>query len=241
MNEAKWREILQLQPLAASVIDPKTGTVLLCNRLFSNLVVFSGGETVKAEGNFEAIMSGSGFGMLNFGGVQLPTVCSLQDDVCYCLHGNLIRENEAHKAIERIDLMTGIGNREAGLDSLNKQLQSKGEFTVSYIRLKNIYIIRTEFGEIAADEYILRTVDVLRESIRSSDQIARMRSNEFLIIFPRCRFDVAGNIMGTIGSRIEAISSISGIACKLEIEFKILEFDADSKLSVNEIVSELEK
>lgn len=100
----------------------------------------------------------------------------------------LCLEKEKLNYYANIDVMTGVLNRRAGLELLDK------EFSLSKINDKNLVacfidvdrlkIINDTFGHEEGDKLLINVGKILKESIRKTDFVIRMGGDEFLIVFP---------------------------------------------------------
>lgn len=142
------------------------------------------------------------------------------------------------------DSMTNILNRQAGIDYVNDYIKSvnkeKVPFTVSYIDVNSLKKVNDTYGLIEGDNYIMSVVNIIRAAIRQTDIFCRMGGDEFLIIFPKCEYDVVSNIMGTIVNKLEAFSTTQkDYTCS--IAYGILEVNTESELNLNSVLSKVEE
>ena len=118
------------------------------------------------------------------------------------LHAALRREGRA----ARTDALTGLANRH-GLSHFRQRpmVQSalrSGELAVLYMDLNGFKRLNDIEGHAMGDTALQRTADMLRESIRSNDFVARVGGDEFLCVVtgPDAR-RIAGHIADRICTR----------------------------------------
>lgn len=142
------------------------------------------------------------------------------------------------------DSMTNILNRQAGIDYVNDYIKSvnkeKIPFTVSYIDVNSLKKVNDTYGFIEGDNYIMSVVNIIRGAIRQTDIFCRMGGDEFLIIFPKCAYDVVNNIMGTIVNKLEAYSTTE-MDYTCSIAYGILEVNTESELNLNSVLGKVEE
>jgi diguanylate cyclase (GGDEF)-like protein len=86
------------------------------------------------------------------------------------------------------DSLTQVYNRWTGLEILEKQfnhaIRHHEVLSVCYIDLDGLKTINDHLGHAAGDDYLMRSVKILQQSVRDEDSIVRMGGDEFMIIFP---------------------------------------------------------
>lgn len=85
------------------------------------------------------------------------------------------------------DTLTNCANRLLLEQSLNYQienaLRADSKFTIAYIDLDEFKPINDNFGHKAGDRVLIETCQKLRQSIRTTDLLARVGGDEFVIVF----------------------------------------------------------
>lgn len=93
------------------------------------------------------------------------------------------------------DFLTGIPNRRSILDFLNTAWatsdRSGSELSCLFIDIDHFKHINDVLGHDAGDLVLQRTADVLREALRSGDNIGRLGGEEFLVVAPITNGDAA--------------------------------------------------
>lgn len=106
---------------------------------------------------------------------------------------DITRRKKAEDELERlasIDMMTGVLNRRAGLQLLEKTLhlakRHNYKVSICYIDVNNLKPVNDTYGHKEGDEMIRTVCSILKDSMRISDTICRMGGDEFLVILPKC-------------------------------------------------------
>lgn len=104
----------------------------------------------------------------------------------------LQEERRKLKYYASIDDMTGVLNRRAGLELLNKQFEStkeiKEKMVICYIDVDNLKMINDTFGHNEGDELLISMTKIMKESIRKDDFLIRIGGDEFLAVFRKQHF-----------------------------------------------------
>jgi len=104
------------------------------------------------------------------------------------------------------DLLTGLPNRRAVLEYLDRQLaraiREKTLLAVILADVDHFKKVNDTFGHQAGDAVLKRMADILRIELRPYDAIGRYGGEEFLIIVPGCDAKTAEDIANRIRLRI---------------------------------------
>lgn len=149
---------------------------------------------------------------------------------------------EQFKISATTDSMTGILNRQAGIDRLENMIQGVKAagtvFSACYFDINDLKYTNDTFGHTEGDAYINTVVAVVKNAIRQTDVFARMGGDEFLILFPGCRLDVVENIMGTVMTRFDVINETAeSSAPRYSISYGVMEVNAGSPLDSEHILN----
>ena len=142
----------------------------------------------------------------------------------------------------RIDPMTGIFNKQVGIDYLKEMIeQVRSEnyhyFSVIYLDLDNLKYINDNFGHNKGDDYILSICNTIKTSTRRSDIFSRMGGDEFLLIFPYCGINDATKIMENIVGKINNTNKTLPPGIMYRISYGIQEVNYCSTLDFKQILN----
>ena len=119
---------------------------------------------------------------------QLPSVYSLD-------RARTRATPKHHEYSADSDVLTGTLNRNASLNRLKTMLQSaakEGErLSLVVADVDGLKYINDNRGHKAGDKLLCDTVKAIRSCVRSGDVVGRIGSDEFIIIFPGCKKNLA--------------------------------------------------
>jgi diguanylate cyclase (GGDEF)-like protein len=97
----------------------------------------------------------------------------------------LIELREAAQQLALRDPLTGLHNRRALLDTLERTLAA-GDASTSLLLVDLDYFkdVNTLYGHPVGDQVLCRTADALRAAARSGDLVARLGGDEFALVLP---------------------------------------------------------
>jgi diguanylate cyclase (GGDEF)-like protein len=118
------------------------------------------------------------------------------------LKASLERAQEA----ARIDYLTGAATgryfRELADRELDRMRRYDHPFTVTYLDLDNFKAVNDTFGHDAGDALLKQVVKTIGENIRSTDIIARMGGDEFVILFPETGAETANTALAKVREQL---------------------------------------
>lgn len=95
---------------------------------------------------------------------------------------------EIEAAAARTDFLTGLPNVRAFRDVAELELKRLQRFqqplTVAYLDLDNFKSVNDRYGHPEGDKLLRRVAEVLRDTLRATDVIARVGGDEFAILLP---------------------------------------------------------
>jgi two-component system, cell cycle response regulator len=151
---------------------------------------------------------------------------------------------ERHRLLQNqslIDDLTGLYNLR-GFRNLAEQnwkaaCRSGNDFLVLYADLDNLKTINDHFGHAAGSEMICRTADVLRDTFRTSDIIARVGGDEFVVVL----LDVASLseeiVMTRLQKTIELNNAAPNNGINLSLSLGTARFEAQLATPLDEVIA----
>ncbi|MCY6372752.1 ABC transporter substrate binding protein [Clostridium ganghwense] len=161
------------------------------------------------------------------------------------LLGIIIRKSIIEKKLKvhaTIDTLTGVLNRRAGLELLEKQLEFSGKndkyfkVTVCFIDINYLKLVNDTYGHHEGDKLIKATCRIISDSLRKSDILCRLGGDEFLIIFPRTDLKSARDILKNIDEKIIKHNTSEYIKYTISISRGIAEFDPINPVDIDTLI-----
>ncbi|MHA2428611.1 MAG: bifunctional diguanylate cyclase/phosphohydrolase, partial [Candidatus Hermodarchaeia archaeon] len=140
-----------------------------------------------------------------------------------------------HKA--RLEPKTGLYNSRYFEEALQKELSRAKRFnrplTIAMADMDFLRQINNTYGHLAGDEVLLRVAEILKNSFREYDVVARFGGEEFVILLPEVSVYDAYAHIDSIRSRIEKMSfpvstSVSPIQTTISFGLSGFEFHEQS-------------
>ena len=143
------------------------------------------------------------------------------------------------------DPMTGILNRKAGLEAVQRQMKYCGRhgcsFTVCYIDLDNLKLINDSYGHKEGDRVIITLVNLMRGSLRESDVLCRLGGDEILLILQETTLEGTGAVLRRIQDSVEARNERNSKPYRIEFSYGLAEYSLGSGLTPDELVDVADK
>ena len=140
------------------------------------------------------------------------------------LHKSLVNERE----LSRTDALTGLPNRlsfqnHAGI-LLSFCARKKLPVSLAFIDLDNFKQVNDRFGHHEGDRILIKVAGILAASFRSSDLLARMGGDEFVIFLPDTKDDVANSVLETV--RVQLNQTPELMAHSVTASIGLVSYDA---------------
>ena len=157
-------------------------------------------------------------------------------------HSRSIFEEENLTVAAYTDALTGIYNRQIGLEMLTKFINElkigAPAFTMCFVDLDDLKYVNDRYGHSAGDLYIETIVKLIKQSIRQSDVFARMGGDEFLVIFPKCKSEVVVSIMKEVSKMLDGINENNDPKTYYSISYGVLEVGPEDGLDMEALLAE---
>ncbi len=113
----------------------------------------------------------------------------------YALMGRIDRNRRELELRSNLDILTGLLNRRALLDTANTMFQdlhrNNRKFAMLFADLDKFKAVNDDLGHAAGDLVLRQFADIIKNSIRSSDVAARFGGDEFVILLENTSPEVA--------------------------------------------------
>jgi len=141
----------------------------------------------------------------------------------YGLYRDITERKKREKRIEYLsfhDEMTGLYNRRYFENEL-KRLSSSRQHPITIVigDLDGLKIINDTYGHKKGDEYLVNTAQILKETARTEDIIARIGGDEFAMILPESRYKEAKSFCQRLEKNIKEFNQDRNLEKPLSISF----------------------
>lgn len=113
--------------------------------------------------------------------------------------------------------------------------------SVCFIDINNLKKVNDTYGHEHGDALIVDVVQNIQLNIRTDDFIVRFGGDEFLIVFNGIDSDLSEKIWQRIVQQFIQINSTNDRPYKISVSHGIMEFNQNSILTVDELISEADK
>ena len=124
---------------------------------------------------------------------------------------NVLKAKEIERNFAMTDHLTGISNRRAGFEHLQKYISMSDEkkiaLSVAYADVNNLKAINDILGHKVGDELIKNVAKIISESIRNSDSVSRIGGDEFIVLLPNSDIAKAAVIWERVIKGIELFNN----------------------------------
>jgi diguanylate cyclase (GGDEF)-like protein len=157
------------------------------------------------------------------------------------LEGGLLRSREALRIEATYDHLTGVWNRGAAMQSLEKELargQREAKPTgLIMADLDHFKRINDTFGHQAGDATLREVARRIRRLLRRYDTIGRYGGEEFVIVLPGCDAAGAERMANRIRDQVEAdpVKTMEGMI-EVTISLGVANTDAGNPLTANMLI-----
>lgn len=155
------------------------------------------------------------------------------------------REQKLHDA-SMTDELTGHLNRRGFLHFTQKHMEianrSKMKFSLLYLDLNDLKAINDEFGHDEGDQALISFASLLKTTFRSSDVIARMGGDEFVVLITESRgIETEKTVMDNLQNNLRKYNEEAERSYKLSVSTGMAHYDPQHPCSLEELLSSADK
>lgn len=144
------------------------------------------------------------------------------------------------KYFSEFDAMTGVYNRRAGLEKIEKLLASSKVCStncICFIDINGLKEVNDTLGHEAGDALIKAVVNGIKRNTRESDFIARLGGDEFLIIFEGLDIDQAEEVWSRVTQYFAKINETGSNRYLVSVSHGIEEFDCGMQRQIDRVIN----
>lgn len=139
----------------------------------------------------------------------------------------ILKEKEEYRTLSEYDQLTGIFNRRAYenriMDALSAAGRYKRPLSLIMFDIDDFKKVNDELGHAAGDSVLKEVAAAVKEDLRTTDILARVGGEEFMIIVPEATLETAVNIAERFRSKIENRSF--AIGSRITLSFGVTAYD----------------
>lgn len=146
--------------------------------------------------------------------------------------------NDCMYQYANFDILTGVMNRRAGIEKLEKELiRSKSEdipLTICFIDVNNLKVVNDILGHIMGDKLLVDLISVISSCIRNTDYIFRIGGDEFLLVFTNSKETDAMHVLERIETALYKENTNEDKPYEMSISYGLVAYD--KVLSLDKLV-----
>lgn len=120
----------------------------------------------------------------------------------------LERQVEELKLLANVDCLTGVLNKRAGMELLNKAIKhceyNASKVTIVFLDIDNFKKVNDTYGHVEGDKLLQKLAKLIESSIRKTDTIFRIGGDEFVIVFSEGNIEEVRRICNRMINKIKA-------------------------------------
>jgi diguanylate cyclase (GGDEF)-like protein len=152
-----------------------------------------------------------------------------------------VAANKRTKYYSEYDIMTGVMNRRAGLELLNRAYSRAAEndekLSICYADVNGLKDVNDHIGHEAGDALIESVVDVFKRHIRQTDFIVRLGGDEFLIVLRQTGTQNAESVWERIAGEFEKINQTEGRGYQISVSHGIMSFTFRPDEDIDDVIN----
>ncbi len=152
----------------------------------------------------------------------------------------LVRLREKLRAMAFLDALTGVYNRRGFFNLAHQQLRiaerAQREMLLLVADLDGLKGINDTLGHHEGDEALIETTQVLQETFRESDVVARIGGDEFAVLAIEASGTSAAILTHRLRENLEAHNAQQNHSYRLSLSFGVARYDPESPCSIEELM-----
>jgi diguanylate cyclase (GGDEF)-like protein/PAS domain S-box-containing protein len=155
------------------------------------------------------------------------------------------RAEAALQSLSLVDELTGLYNRRGFLAVTEQHLaairRNKRVPVILYADLDGLKEINDSLGHHEGDRALVKTAEIFKETFRSSDIIARMGGDEFVVLAAIDSDESADSVVARLQENFNASNSVRNREYNLGVSVGVAHFVDDQTDSIEELVAEADR
>lgn len=135
------------------------------------------------------------------------------------------------------DPLTGLSNRDAAMSQLADVLASGAGLTVLLLDLDEFTFINDSFSDDVGDQLLRVVGERIGRAIRPGDTVARLGSDEFLVICPDCAAPLGEELAGRVVAELHLPTTAAGSNLSLTASVGVADMPPGTRTNPENLVS----
>lgn len=152
---------------------------------------------------------------------------------------------EQERKYASTDILTGIPNRRACFNYLNKYVvdanQKNTTFVIAFLDINRLKYVNDVYGHTEGDELIKNICHLIQEKLCDGEILCRMGGDEFLIIFHNIELEKALHTWDKIQKNIDAFNQRQNKPYITSTSIGFMEYDPQKSQTIDELIDEADK
>lgn len=123
---------------------------------------------------------------------------------------------------------------------MNYADRNNSVLTIAFIDVNDLKKVNDQLGHKYGDQLLKTVSDIIIRNIRSSDAVSRLGGDEFLIIFPDCKYKELQKIMKRICDDM-AKENKKNKGYQISISYGLAKYSCSSEISIDELINKADK
>lgn len=140
-----------------------------------------------------------------------------------------------------VDELTGLHNRR-GLTTLAEQYmkivrRQQTEFALLFADMDGLKAINDTYGHECGSQALIEIADILRDTLRESDIVARVGGDEFVVLALDAKRDEAGTLINRLQEGLDAQNERQDRPYTLSLSFGVVYYEPEHPSSLDELIA----
>jgi diguanylate cyclase (GGDEF)-like protein len=161
------------------------------------------------------------------------------------LEAEIIKTQEELRRLSITDSLTGLYNRRGFLSLAEQQIKvakrNRQDIGLIFADLDNLKWINDNLGHKEGDSVLVEVANILKESFRESDVIARIGGDEFVVIAIQARKDSDNVITARLQKNLDRRNTKAVRNYKLSLSIGVVYYDTVQPRTIDELLSAADK
>jgi len=155
------------------------------------------------------------------------------------------RLSSALRSLSLIDDLTGLYNRrgfsDLGEQHLRLARRTARAVLLVYVDLDDLKAINDTLGHQAGDRALIRVADLLRETFRQSDIIARIGGDEFAVMALEASEENEAHLIKRLRARVREVNQENGEPYDLSVSVGAARFSGEGAMRLEDLLAEVDE